>query len=122
MIIMCGCGGLGPFLVGEQTSFWIGVIIWILHLGHNNEVVVEGIVGPHKGLQSSVMAHLASLCGTSQQMVMVTKVIREDTMVFFRDKVEKPTKITTLDEACVPPSPNKTYILWSTPLLVEKQS
>jgi hypothetical protein len=48
MVIMCGCGGLGPFLVGEQIALWIGVAIWILHHGHNNEVVVESIIGPHK--------------------------------------------------------------------------
>jgi hypothetical protein len=63
------------------------------------------------------MAHLASLCCTGQQIV-----IQEDTMVLFRDKVERPTKITTLDEAYVPSTPENTYILWSTPLLVEKQS
>jgi hypothetical protein len=50
MAIMCGCGALGPFLVGEQTTLHIRIVIWILHLGHNNEVVDEGIVGPHKGL------------------------------------------------------------------------
>jgi len=35
--------------VGEQTTFQIGFTIWILHPGHNNKVVVEGIDGPHKG-------------------------------------------------------------------------
>lgn len=122
MVIMCACGGLGPFLVGEQTTLHIGITIWILHHRHNNEVVAKGITRPHKGSRGSAMAHLASLCGTNQQMVMVTKVIQKDTMVLFRDKVKKPNKITTLDEACVPPAPYKTYILWSTPLLVEKQS
>jgi hypothetical protein len=71
------------------------------------------------------MAHLASLCGISQQIVMVTKVIQEDTMVLFTNKVKRPTKITTLDETLaldVPPALDKTYILWSTLLLVEKQS
>jgi hypothetical protein len=120
MVIICGCGGLGSFLVGEQTTFWIGVTIWILHPRHNNKVVVEGIVGPQKGSQASTLALLASLCGTNQQMVMVIKVIQEDTMVFFSNKVENPTKIATLDEACIPLAPDKTYILWNTSLLVEK--
>jgi hypothetical protein len=44
---------LGPFLVGEQTTFHIEIAIWILHLGRNNEVVVEGITRPHKGSQAS---------------------------------------------------------------------
>jgi hypothetical protein len=120
MVITCGCGGLGPFLVGEQIALWIGITIWILHLGHNNKVVVEGIIRPHKGLQAFAMTHFASLCGIGQQMVMVTKVIREDTMVLFNNKVKRPIKITTLDEVCVPPTPNKTYILWNMLLLVEK--
>jgi hypothetical protein len=53
-------------------------------------------------------------------MVMVIKVIQEDTMVLFSNKVERPIKITTLNEACVPPTVDKTYILWRTTLLVEK--
>jgi hypothetical protein len=40
-------------------------------------------------------------------------------MVLFRDKVERFIKTTTMDEACVPLALDKTYILWSTPLLVE---
>jgi hypothetical protein len=47
---MCGCGGLGPFLVGEHTSLWIGDTIWILHHGHNNKVVVKGIIVLWTGL------------------------------------------------------------------------
>jgi hypothetical protein len=92
MVIMCGYGGLGPFLVGEQITLRIGIVIWILHPRHNNEVVVEGIVRPHKGSRGFATTHLASLCGTSQQMVMVAKVIQEDTMVLFNDKVERPLK------------------------------
>ncbi len=91
-----------------------------MHLGHNNEVVVESIARPHKGSRGSPLAHLVNLCGTSQQMVMVIKVIQEDTMVLFSNKVERPIKITTLNEACVPPTVDKTYILWRTTLLVEK--
>jgi hypothetical protein len=49
MVIMCACAELGPFLVGEQTTLHIGVTIWILHHGHNNEVVAKGIARPHKG-------------------------------------------------------------------------
>ncbi len=59
---------------------------------------------------------------TNKQMVMVTKVIEKDTLVLFNDKVERPIKITTLDKACVSLALDQTYILWSTPLLVEKQS
>ncbi len=120
VVLICGCGGMKPFLVGEQNALQIGIAIWILHPRHNNEVVAERIARPHKGSWGLAMAHLPSLCGIGQQMVMVIKVIWEDTMVFFNDKVERPTKITTLDEACVPLVTYKTYILWSTMLLVEK--
>jgi hypothetical protein len=65
MVIMCGYGGMERFIVGEHTTLWIGVVIWILHLGHNNKVVVESIARPHKGSWGSTMAHSASLCGTS---------------------------------------------------------
>jgi hypothetical protein len=73
-------------------------------------------VGPHKRSWSSTMVNLASLCGIRQQMVMVIKVIWKDTMVFLSDKVKSPIK------ACVPSTLNKTYILWNTLLLMEKQS
>jgi hypothetical protein len=103
MVIMCGwwCGTIYSGRI-DNPSNWN--LIRILHFGHNNKVVVESIARPHKGSRDSTMAHLASLCGTGQQMVMVIKVIQKDTLVFFNDKVERPINITTLDEACVPPT------------------
>ncbi len=97
VVLICGCGVVEPILVGEQNNLQIGTILWKLHLGYNNEVVVDGIARPHKGSRGFALAHLASLCCIGQQMVMVTKVIREDIMVLFDDKVERPAKITTLD-------------------------
>lgn len=97
VVLICGCGGMEPILVGEQNDLRIGTTIWILHPGHNNEVLPDSIARPHNGSRGSAVAHLVSLCCTGQQMVMVTKVIREDIMVLFDDKVEMPVKITTLD-------------------------
>jgi hypothetical protein len=68
VVLICGCGGMEPFLVGEQNALRIGITIWILHFGHNNEVMADGIARPHKGSQASALAHLASLSWTGQQM------------------------------------------------------
>jgi hypothetical protein len=43
VVLICGCGGMEPILVGEQNALRIGTTIWILDLGHNNEVVVDPI-------------------------------------------------------------------------------
>jgi hypothetical protein len=115
VVLICGCGDMEPFLVGEHNALWIRIVIWTLHLGHNNEMVARSIAGHHQGSRGFTLTHVTSICGIGQQMVMVTKVIWEDTM--FSNKVKRLAKITTLDEACVPPMANKTYILWSTTLI-----
>ncbi len=68
VVLICGCGGMEPILVGEQNALRIGTTIWILRLGHNNEVVANDITRPHKGSQGSTLAHLTSLCYIGQQM------------------------------------------------------
>jgi hypothetical protein len=83
-------------------------------------VVVEGVVGVHKRSRSFKTLGLPSLCVGGTQMVQVTKVYCENTKVLISDKVAHVAKIFMIDESCVSPAENNTYIFWSTRHLVAK--
>jgi hypothetical protein len=73
-----------------------------------------------KGSRSSKTLGLPSLCVGGTQMVQVTKVYHENTKVLISDKIAYVAKIFMIDEACVPPIEDNTYIFWSTRHLVAK--
>ncbi len=86
-------------------------------------VVVEGLVGVHKGACNLKTPWLPSLCVGGTQMVQVTEVYHENTKVLISDKVAQVAQVAKIfmtDEDYVLSAKNNIYIFWSTRYLVAK--